>query len=170
MAKTTCDIQIRFLPQKYCFCCDTGLSCTILIWRVSGTLSPELYVWQILSAGFLIKSLHKAQVLLFGLFWFWFYHLSTKELQNKRQNVKVSPGELRQRAVCFPAGRPCLMSHSPSYSPTLCILSTQKCCSAVCLSKALPKTVLVSPWLMWGANTLAFCSLGKNWSTSRPGE
>lgn len=114
-AKITCDIQIRFLPQKSCFCCNTGVSCTIQIWTVSGILSPELYVQQIFSAEFLIKSLHETQVLLLGLFWF--HCLLTKELQNKCQDVKVSPGKLRQRAACFPAGRHCLMSHSPSDSP-----------------------------------------------------
>lgn len=113
---------IKYVCQSG-FWCATEVSCTIQIWTVSGILSPEPCVQQILSGGFLIKSPHGAQVLLFGLFWFCFYCLSTKELQNKRQNVKVSPGKLRQRAACFPAGRPCLMSHIPSHSPAVGILS-----------------------------------------------
>lgn len=155
MAKIICDIQIRFLPWKSCFCCDTDVSCTIQISTVSEMLSPKPYVQQICQVDFFWPRFCCLVYFGFGFIVFW-----TKELHNKCQNVEVSPGKLRQRAECFPAGTPCLMSPSPSHSPlnTGCIWKLISAVLQFVCWKPCPKLCLVlhdwwEVWIPWLSET-----------------
>lgn len=97
--------------------------------------------------------------------WFWFcYHSSlTKELQNESQNLKLSPGKLRQRPSWCPAGRPCWMPQVPP-APQWWVSSSWWVLCWVCFSDESP----VPHKIVLGA-TLAFCRLGEDQSTCRPG-